>query len=106
MQTKTIYKSETVKIKYHIYLMGFVQSLIFITSYYISSKLLVILFQSFKLLMLVESRIRSKNHGSCNLKYYIKVLFRRFTKTLNQFFFIYIGYTNLWKVACLFDLSN
>ena len=68
MQTKTIYNSETVKTKYHIYLMDFVQNLIFITSYYVSSKLLTILFQIFKLLMFVESGIPSKNHG-CNLKY-------------------------------------
>ena len=39
-------------------------------------------------MVLVENGVLLKNHVSCNfmLKYYIAVLFRQFTTTLNQLF--------------------
>ena len=41
---------------------------------------------------------------------YIKILhvflLRQFTQTLNQFFFTYLGQTEISKIACRFDLNN
>ena len=41
----------------------------------------------FKLMMNIDSGISLKNHVSCNfmVKYYITILLRQFTKTLDQF---------------------
>ena len=71
------------------------QNLIFITSYYIYFKLLMILF--FNLMMLIESGILLKNHVSCNLFYNITSQFHsdNLLKTLNQFFYFSWAQGNL-----------
>ena len=91
--------------RYSISLMDVAHNLILITSYYNYSKLLMILFQN--------NDTYWKQHPfekQCYLffltKYYIKVLFRQFTKTLNQFlYFTLLVQTKIWKLAYLFDLS-
>ena len=42
---------------------------------------------AFKFMMIIDSGVLLKNHATCNfmLKYYITILLRQFTKTLNQF---------------------
>ena len=57
--------NHSIKSRYYIYLMDLMQNVIFVTSYYVYSKLLTILFRNF--LMLIESRHLLKNHVSCNL---------------------------------------
>ena len=87
-----IYCFET---RYYISLMDAAQNLIFITSYYIYFKLLMILF--FNLMMLIESGILLKNHVSCNLFYNITSQFHsdNLLKTLSQFFYLSWAQGNL-----------
>ena len=72
--------------------MDVAQDLIYNTSRYIHSKLLITIF---KLMMPIENSILLKSHVSCNfmLKYYIS-------------FWTYIEQTKIWKFICLFDLCN
>ena len=74
--------------------MDVAQDLIYNTSRYIHSKLLITIF---KLMMPIENSILLKSHVSCNfmLKYYITILFRQFTETLNQFLDLYRANENL-----------
>ena len=81
--------------RYYISLMDAAQNLIFITSYYIYFKLLMILF--FNLMMLIERGILLKNHVTCNLSYNITSQFHsdNLLKTLYQFYYLSWAQGNL-----------
>ena len=66
-------------------LMNVAQNLLFITSYYTYFNLLMILFQ-FNDAYLKRHSFVKPYYLKFMLKYYITVLFRQFTETLNHFF--------------------
>ena len=73
--------------------MDVAQDLIYTASRYIYSEQLMIVFSW----CLLNAAIFLKNHVSCNfkLKYYIPVLLRQGTKTLNKFFYLSRANENL-----------
>ena len=93
---------------FYLYFIGMdvARNLILIVSYYIYSKLLMILFSSYRcllkavffwktVLVVIYAKI---------LRYsFIPIIYENFKSV---FFLIYLGQTKIWKLACIFDLRN